>query len=689
MQYVMLSDRFGGLNTYLNPDKVGPGGAQEVVGVDVSTGALEGLFVSQAEPTPSFLAKTILTFKGANKSYNKRYTYSEFGGYLYRSPKGYSTTTLDGGLSGIQYSSDGDTWNSLSMYTPIFVTMPSPRALVWRGAWNSATAYVVNDVVEYLGSSYLSIQNGTNRQPNTQTAYWTLTSLIGADNITGSPAGRMSVGTYEYVITYKNALGHESGPSFPLEAVLTGTDNAVYLDVSSNAFWTATVSNTNNNVFTIGAQAAALLRVGMRVNAGPGLPKVIQSISGTTVTLETNTGASPGASIVVSDAQIVWTVIYRRQIGVTTEFLFVGETTGSIYLDVQSNAELGRALTTSGCAQIPAGSRNLAINPFGTLFANVNDSVFYFSLVVGVAGAGAGLYRPTQSFSTSGTIMASIYALDRFMFFTINRNFSVFLDDAISGIPVLKFIENSEPCQLSNYVYPIEYGGQVLWNTSNGILSTDGNSITSITKLVFKKQENELFKDCFGSISFNDVAYFLLPDISADTGGNNRALYKLTKENGWAKVFIIKNLSGSTEGSLGFWQAVVSGTPGNAMCSYAAQSSGGAINLVSVESSNTRQSAGDYWTGEWVGEKHSALKKFRKISALFRGSIEIEIYIDGNALPNKLSGNNGSATKRVSWWLPPAIKGRAISLKITRTTSAYSVVEELGVWVGEQRREMP
>ena len=36
MEYVMLSDRFGGLNTYLNPDKLGPGGAQEMFGCDVT-----------------------------------------------------------------------------------------------------------------------------------------------------------------------------------------------------------------------------------------------------------------------------------------------------------------------------------------------------------------------------------------------------------------------------------------------------------------------------------------------------------------------------------------------------------------------------------------------------------------------------------------------------------------------------
>jgi hypothetical protein len=49
----------------------------------------------------------------------------------------------------------------------------------FKGAWSSGTSYVVNDVVSYNGSSYISIQNGTNQNPATQTAYWSIIALIG------------------------------------------------------------------------------------------------------------------------------------------------------------------------------------------------------------------------------------------------------------------------------------------------------------------------------------------------------------------------------------------------------------------------------------------------------------------------------------------------------------------------------
>jgi len=51
----------------------------------------------------------------------------------------------------------------------------------WKGAWNSATAYVVDDVVSLSGSSYVCIQAGTNQNPSTATAYWEQMSSAGTD----------------------------------------------------------------------------------------------------------------------------------------------------------------------------------------------------------------------------------------------------------------------------------------------------------------------------------------------------------------------------------------------------------------------------------------------------------------------------------------------------------------------------
>ena len=52
---------------------------------------------------------------------------------------------------------------------------------VFRGAWNNATAYNVDDIVVRNNQSYISIQAGTNHDPATATAYWTLIAAKGSD----------------------------------------------------------------------------------------------------------------------------------------------------------------------------------------------------------------------------------------------------------------------------------------------------------------------------------------------------------------------------------------------------------------------------------------------------------------------------------------------------------------------------
>lgn len=50
-----------------------------------------------------------------------------------------------------------------------------PTGITWRGAYNSANTYSVNDVVSYNGSSYIAVaaSSSTNaQQPDTATAYW-------------------------------------------------------------------------------------------------------------------------------------------------------------------------------------------------------------------------------------------------------------------------------------------------------------------------------------------------------------------------------------------------------------------------------------------------------------------------------------------------------------------------------------
>ena len=65
--------------------------------------------------------------------------------------------------------------------------------IVWKGPWNSGTAYTIDDAVSHSGSSYICIQAGTNQNPSTATAYWQQMAGKGTDadliNITGTAQG--------------------------------------------------------------------------------------------------------------------------------------------------------------------------------------------------------------------------------------------------------------------------------------------------------------------------------------------------------------------------------------------------------------------------------------------------------------------------------------------------------------------
>lgn len=65
----------------------------------------------------------------------------------------------------------------------------------WRGAWSSSTAYAINDVTSFSGSSYIATAAGTNQEPDTQTTFWSLVAAAGATGATGPQGPQGTQGT--------------------------------------------------------------------------------------------------------------------------------------------------------------------------------------------------------------------------------------------------------------------------------------------------------------------------------------------------------------------------------------------------------------------------------------------------------------------------------------------------------------
>jgi|TARA_R100001460_G_scaffold4688_1_gene13075 hypothetical protein len=51
----------------------------------------------------------------------------------------------------------------------------------WKGPWSNSTTYAVDDVVSHSGSSYISIQAGSNQNPASASAYWQQMSSAGTN----------------------------------------------------------------------------------------------------------------------------------------------------------------------------------------------------------------------------------------------------------------------------------------------------------------------------------------------------------------------------------------------------------------------------------------------------------------------------------------------------------------------------
>jgi hypothetical protein len=106
-----------------------------------------------------------------------------------------------------------------------------PGTFDWQGAWSALTGYVVDQAVSYLGSSYVAIQDGTNQNPATETAYWELIAAkgdTGAQGIQGDPGEGVPVGgTAGQVLTKDSGTDYDTSWQ---DAAETGApDDADYL----------------------------------------------------------------------------------------------------------------------------------------------------------------------------------------------------------------------------------------------------------------------------------------------------------------------------------------------------------------------------------------------------------------------------------------------------------------------------
>lgn len=175
----------------------------------------------------------------------------------------------------------------------VWVDQGSPVGTNNRGTWSSVTAYVGNDVVGRLGSSYIAKAINTNQPPESSPTYWDVLAVGGANWTSGTtaPSGGRD-GDYHLLTTtydvYKNTAG--------VWAVLLNIKGAIGNTGATGATGAAATVAINSTTTLAPGASATVTNTGTpsSVSLNFGIPKGDTGIQGPTGA--TGTGLQPDAS---------------------------------------------------------------------------------------------------------------------------------------------------------------------------------------------------------------------------------------------------------------------------------------------------------------------------------------------------------------------------------------------------------
>ena len=117
----------------------------------------------------------------------------------------------------------------------------------WKGAWSNSTTYAVDDVVSLSGSSYISIQAGSNQNPASASAYWQQMSSAGTNG-----TDLTSTLTTRGDIVYKGASALERLPKGTAGYYLKqGANDPEWAELSGGDFVKVNTTNISNGAGTV------------------------------------------------------------------------------------------------------------------------------------------------------------------------------------------------------------------------------------------------------------------------------------------------------------------------------------------------------------------------------------------------------------------------------------------------------
>ena len=147
-------------------------------------------------------------------------------------------------------------------------------SITWMGTYNSGSTYNVNDAVEYNGSSYICILDGTTGDPESFPARWDFLAQKGSDGTTGSAGTDGADG-----IDGKTVLNGAGTPSNGL-----GVDGDFYINTSANTIYGPKTSGVWGSPTSLVGPTGATGAAGTNGTSFPA--KSVNSQTGTSYTLQ-------------------------------------------------------------------------------------------------------------------------------------------------------------------------------------------------------------------------------------------------------------------------------------------------------------------------------------------------------------------------------------------------------------------
>ena len=222
----------------------------------------------------------------------------------------------------------------------------------WRGTYAGATTYIVNDVVEYEGSSWICVQNSTGNTPptlpTTSNTFWNLMAQKGFLPVVNSSTTRYS--------------GNGSTVAFTLvEAPTTANRVWVYINGVYQFRNTYSVSGSTLTFNVAPPTGTNNIEVSIDSTVGASVVPVDGSVTSAKLADNSVTGTKIGSGA-VDESKLADSSVSEAKIGAgsvtTAKLADLGVTTGKIADAAITTAKLADANVTT--AKIAAGAATLA-----------------------------------------------------------------------------------------------------------------------------------------------------------------------------------------------------------------------------------------------------------------------------------------------------------------------------------------